>query len=47
MNVSKTLMPAILRQLATTLKQVSPVLVTLDSQAMDPFVQVHGCINLF
>ena len=45
MNVSKVLMGAILRQLVTTLMEVSPVLVTLDSQAMDPFVQVT--INLF
>ena len=40
MNVSKVLMSAILRQLVTTQKEVSPVLVTLDSQAMDPLVQV-------
>ena len=40
-------MPAILKQLATTLKQVSHVLVTLDSQAMDPLVQVNRFINLF
>ena len=47
MNVSKALMTAILRQLVTTLKEVSPVLVTLDSQAMDPLVQVNASINLF
>ena len=47
MNVSKALMTAIRRELATTPKEVSPVLVTLDSQAMDPLVQVNGCINLF
>ena len=47
MNVSKTLTTAILRQLVTTLKEVSPVLVTLGSQAMDPLVQVNASINLF
>ena len=47
MNVSKALMTAILRQLVTTLREVSPVFVALDSQAMDPLVQVNGCINLF
>ena len=46
MNVPKVLMSAILRQLATTLKEVSPVLVTLGSQAMDPFAQVNAAINL-
>ena len=46
MNVSKALMSAILRQLVTTLKEVSPVLVTLDSQAMDPPVQVNESIDL-
>ena len=39
-------MTAILRQLATTLREVSPVLVTLDSQAMDPLVQVNESIEL-
>ena len=47
MNVPKALMSAILRQLVTTQKEVSPVLVTLDSQAMDPIAQVHASINLF
>ena len=47
MNVPKALMAVILRQLATTLKEVSPVLVTVGSQAMDPIAQVHASINLF
>ena len=47
MNVSKTLTTAILRQLVTTLKEVSPVLVTLDSQGMDPLAQVNAYVNLF
>ena len=46
MNASKALITVILRQLATTLREVSPVLVTLDSQAMDPIAQVHASINL-
>ena len=46
MNVPKVLMSAILRQLVTTLKEVSPVLVTLGSQAMDPLAQVNAAINL-
>ena len=45
MNVSKALMTAIVRQLVTTLKEVSPVLVTLDSQAMDPLARVNASIN--
>ena len=45
MNASKALMTAILRQLVTILKEVSPVLVTLDSQAVDPLVQVNASIN--
>ena len=47
MNVSKTLMTAILRQLVTTLKEVSPVLVTMDSQGMGPLAQVNASIDLF
>ena len=47
MNVLKTLMTAILRQLVTTLKEVSPVLVTMDSQGMVPLAQVSAFINLF
>ena len=47
MNVSKALMTAILRQCVTTLREVSPVLVTLDSQAMDPLARVNTSINLF
>ena len=39
-------MSAILRQLVTTQKEVSPVLVTLGSQAMDPLAQVNAAINL-
>ena len=46
MNVSKALMSAILGQLVTTQKEVSTVLVTLDSQAMDPPVQVNESIDL-
>ena len=40
-------MTAILRQLVTTLKEVSPVLVAMDSQAMDPPARVNISINLF
>ena len=40
-------MTAILRQLVTTLREVSPVLVTLDSQAMDPLAQVNASTNFF
>ena len=47
MNVSKPLMSAILRQHVTTLKEVSPVLVTVDSQAMDHLAQVNATINLY
>ena len=47
MNVSKALMTAILRQLVTTLKEVSPVFVTLDLQGMDPLAQVNASIDLF
>ena len=47
MNVSKALMSAILRQLATTLREVSPVLVALGSQAMGHLAQVNASINLF
>ena len=47
MNASKTLMTAILRQHVATLKEVSPVLVTMDSQGMDPLAQVNASINLF
>ena len=46
MNVSKALMTAILRQLVTTPREVSPVRVALDSQAMDPLAQVYEAINL-
>ena len=44
MNVSKALMTAIVRQLVPTQREVSPVLVTLDSQAMDPLAQVNESI---
>ena len=44
MNVSKALMTAILRQLVTTPREVSPVLATLDSQAMDPIAQVNASV---
>ena len=46
MKVSKALMAAILRQRVTTLREVSPVLVTVGSQAMDPLAQVYAAINL-
>ena len=46
MNAPKALRTAILRQLVTTLREVSLVLVTLDSQAIDPPVQVNESINL-
>ena len=53
MNVLKALITAIKMQLVTTLKEVSPALVTLDTQAMDLFawvsvscIQIH-CIILF
>ena len=47
MSVSKALMSAIVGQLVTTLKEVSPVLVAMDSQAMDPPARVNTSINLF
>ena len=47
MNVLKALMAVILRQLVTTLKEVSPVLVTLDSQTMGHLAHVNASINLF
>ena len=47
MNVLKALMTAILRQLVTTLKEVSPVLVAMDSQAMDPIVQVNASVSFY
>ena len=50
MNVLRALITAIKMQLVTTLKEVSPALVTLDTQAMDLFawvsvfgIQIH-CI---
>ena len=42
MNVSKALMIAILRQLVTILKGVSPVLVTVDTWAVDLLAQVNA-----
>ena len=49
MNVLKTLITANKMQLVTTLKEVSPALVTLDTQAMGPFawVSVFGITLLF
>ena len=47
MNASKVLMTAILRQLVTTLREVSPVLVTVDSQAMGHLAQVNESITVF
>ena len=50
MNVLKALITAIKMQLVTTLKEVSPALVTMDTQAMGHFawvsvfgIQIH-CI---
>ena len=40
MNVLKALITAIKMQLVTTLKEVSPALVTMDTQAMGPFAWV-------
>ena len=40
MNVLKALIAAIKMQLVTTLKEVSPALVTLDTQAMGLFAWV-------
>ena len=45
MNVLKALMTAILRQLVTTLKEVLPVLVTLDTLAMGLLAQVNASTN--
>ena len=45
MNVLKPLMTAILRQLVTTLKEVLPALVTLDTLAMDLLAQVNASTN--
>ena len=45
MNVLKALMTAILRQLVTTLKEVLPALVTLDTLAMDLLAQVNASTN--
>ena len=47
MNAPKAFMTAILTPLVTTLREVSPVLVTLGSQAMDPLAQVIASTNLF
>ena len=41
MNVSKALMTVILRQLVTILREVSPVLVTVDTWAVDLLAQVN------
>ena len=46
MNVLKALMTAILRQLVTTLKEVLPVLVTLDTLAMGLLAQVNASTNI-
>ena len=40
MNVLKVLITAIKTQLVPTLKEVSPALVTMDTQAMDLFAWV-------
>ena len=42
MNVLKALISAMIMQLVTTLKGVTPALVTLDTQAMDFLVQVSA-----
>ena len=44
MSVLATLILVMLMQLATTLKGVTPALVTLDTQAMDFLAQVCKCI---
>ena len=41
MNVSKAFMTVIAMQFVTTLKEVSPALVTLGTLAMDLFAQVN------
>ena len=41
MNVSKAFMTVIAMQLVTTLKEVSPALVTLGTLAMDLLAQVN------
>ena len=45
MNVLKGLMTAILRQLVTTLKEVLPALVTLDTLGMGLLAQVNASTN--
>ena len=42
MNVLKALMTVILRQLVTTLKEVLPALVTLDTLVMGLLAQVNA-----
>ena len=41
MNVLKTLISVMIMQLVTTLKEVTPALATLDTQAMDFLVLVR------
>ena len=47
MNVSKALIIVIKMQLASTLKEVSCALVTLDTLAVDLHARVNASINLF
>ena len=42
MNVLKALISAMIMQLVTTLKGVTPALATLDTQAMDLFALVSS-----
>ena len=42
MNVLKALIAVMITQLATILKEVTPALATLDTQAMDFLVQVSA-----
>ena len=46
MNVSKALITVIKMQLASTLKEVSCALVTLDTLAVDLHARVNASINL-
>ena len=46
MSVLEALIPVTTMQLATTLKEVTPALVKLDTVAMDFLAQVCKCIYL-
>ena len=45
MNVLEALIDVILVQLATTLKEVTPALATLDTQAVDVLAQVSAAVQ--